>query len=83
MQIKSRSRTIGVGGAALAAHLFVMGCDFNPINYVGRNACDFLNCDVLFFVDDLLPLSGGPVAAGGGNSGAPDTGSADEGGHAH
>ena len=70
-----------MGGAALAANLFVMGCDFNPVNYFSRNACDFLNCDVLFFVDDLLPLSGGPVGTGGT---AADAGGEDEdGGHAH
>ena len=72
-----------MGGAAWAANLFVLGCDFNPVNYFSRNACDFLNCDVLLFVDDMLPLSGGPVGTGGGEAGAADTGSDDEGGHAH
>ncbi len=70
------------GAAALGANLFVMGCDFSPINYFSRNACDFLNCDVLFFVDDILPLSGGPIATGGGVPAEAD-GDDDGGGHAH
>lgn len=70
------------GAVALGASLYAMGCDFSPVNYFSRNACDFLNCDVLFFVDDILPLSGAPIATSGGAPAEAD--SADEGGgHAH
>lgn len=74
---------IAAGLASLGLTLFALGCDFDPTEYFSRNACDFLNCDVLFFVDDILPLSGGPIAAGGD---APiDAGAAEEedDGHAH
>ncbi len=82
MKIKSIARTVIMGGAAWGANMFVMGCDLNPVNYLSRNACDFLNCDVLFFIDDVLPLSGAPIAASGGAPAEAD--SADEGGgHAH
>ncbi len=38
-----------------------------PGQFLERNACELLNCDMLFFVDDLFPLA---VPSGGG--GAPD-----------
>jgi len=50
---------------ALCAIVFAAGCSFSPLKFASRNACEFLNCDVLFFVDDLLPLSGGPEESGG------------------
>ncbi len=40
------------------------GCSFNPLKYFSRNACDVLNCDVLFFIEDLFPLSAGPTGGG-------------------
>lgn len=82
MKRKSVSKAIVACAAALGANVYVLGCDFNPVNYLSRNACDFLNCDVLFFVDDILPLSGEPIAASGGVPGAADADD-DGGGHAH
>lgn len=64
MRIKSFTKSVVVGVIAMSAVVFSFGCDFNLVNYLSRNACDFLNCDVLFFIEDVLPLSGGPEAAG-------------------
>ncbi len=36
--------------------------------FLQRNACELLNCDMLFFVDDLFPLA----AQSGGGGGASD-----------
>lgn len=52
--------------AAVGAAFLGMGCDLDPVQFLSRNACEILNCDVLFFVDDLLPLSAAPAASGGG-----------------
>ncbi len=41
------------------------GCSFNPAKYFSRNACEVFNCDELFFIDDLFPLSAAPTAGGG------------------
>ncbi len=59
-----------------------MGCSFDPMKYFSRNACEVFNCDELFFIDDMFPLSASPIG------GAPAGGSAveaddDGGGHAH
>ncbi len=43
-----------------------------PGQFLQRNACELLNCDVLFFVDDMFPLatpSGGGGGGGGGSEG--------------
>ncbi len=57
-----------------------------PGQFLQRNACELLNCDMLFFIDDLFPLavqSGG----GGGASDAMDMDMDEEeeegGGHMH
>jgi len=34
------------------------------LKYASRNACEFVNCESLFFVEDLFPLSAGPEAGG-------------------
>ncbi len=71
-------------GLPLAA-LMVTGCD--PTNFVARNACDFLNCDTLPFVDEIFPLSAGPtMASDGGGGGAmvmPEEKEEEGGGHMH
>ncbi len=54
------------------------GCSFDPLKYFSKNACDMLNCDVLFFLEDLFPLSARP--AGGGGDAAAGTGGAAAGG---
>ena len=69
-------------GVPLVA-LLVAGCD--PTNFVARNACAFLNCDTLPFVDEIFPLSAGPaVASDGGGGGAMVMPEEEEGGgHMH
>ncbi len=68
------------------AVLVTTGCSFDPLNYMSRNACEFLNCDQLFFIEDMLPLSARPTGDGGSGGGmGMDMGEAEDegGGHAH
>ena len=37
-----------------------------PGQFLQRNACALLNCDMLFFIDDLFPLAVQPGGGGGG-----------------
>ncbi len=37
-----------------------------PGQFLERNACELLNCDMLFFIDDLFPLAVQPGGGGGG-----------------
>ncbi len=61
-----------------------MGCSFDPLKYFSRNACEVFNCDELFFVDDLFPLSAAPIGdAGSGGGMDMDEPDDDGGGHAH
>lgn len=83
MRVKSFTKFIMVSVVALCAGVFSVGCEFNLVNYLSRNACDFLNCDVMFFIEDVLPLSGRPDAAMGGGAAAPTEDADDGGGHAH
>jgi hypothetical protein len=76
--IRVRATAAGLTAGALAA--LAVGCDFNPAKFVSRNACDILNCEVLFFVDEIFPLSAAPAAPGGGAA-APAAPAA--GGHVH
>ena len=76
MRIKSNMGAVAVFAGVFCAVVFAVGCSFDPAKFMGRNACEVLNCDVLFFVDDILPLSGGPVEGG-------DAAPADEGGGGH
>lgn len=72
--------------AVLCSVLFATGCSFDPLNYMSRNACEFFNCDELFFIEDLLPLSARPTGdAGSGGGVVMDMGEAEDegGGHAH
>ena len=41
-----------------------------PGQFLQRNACELLNCDVLFFVDDMFPLAA--QSGGGGGGGGSD-----------
>ncbi len=68
MRTRSIIKTTAVFVGLLGAFAFTTGCNFNPLKFAGRNACEILNCDVLFFVDDILPLAGGPVGEGGGGA---------------
>ncbi len=59
-----------------------MGCSFDPLNYMSRNACEFFNCDELFFIEDLLPLSARPTGDTGTGGGMDmDMGEDEGGGH--
>ena len=57
-----------------------MGCSFDPLKYFSRNACEVVNCNALFFIDDLLPLSAAPA---GGPAAEEEPAADDGGGHAH
>ena len=86
MRMKPIMRTIGACMAVFCAVFVATGCSFDPLNYMSRNACEFLNCDELFFVEDMLPLSArqtGDAGAGGGM--VMDMGEEEDegGGHAH
>ncbi len=55
-----------------------------PGQFLQRNACELLNCDMLFFIDDLFPLAA--QSGGGGASDSTDMDMDDEddgGGHMH
>ncbi len=60
------------------------GC--KPGQFLQRNACELLNCDVLFFVDDIFPLaaqSGGGTGGGGGGGASEPSEEEEGGGHLH
>ncbi len=78
-------RFVTKAGFALGCLLFPalgMGCSFNPLKFFSRNACEVFNCDTLFFIDDLFPLSAAPMGdAGMGDGMDMDMGDDDGGGH--
>ncbi len=55
----------------------------DPLKYFSRNACDFVNCDVLFFIEDMFPLSERPQGGGGGGEMVMDMPAAEEEESAH
>lgn len=86
MRTSPNLRTGGACVAALCAALFSAGCDLNPLGFLSRNACEFVNCEELFFIEDLLPLSARPDGEAGSGSGmVMDAAEAEDegGGHAH
>ncbi len=86
MQMKSNVKTIGACIAVAFGVLVALGCSFDPLSYMSRNACEFVNCDELFFIEDILPLSARPTGDAGAGGGivadVPDDDD-DGGGHAH
>ncbi len=56
-----------------------------PGQFLQRNACELLNCDMLFFIDDLFPLAAQSSSGGGAGSGgaAAEPDEDDSGGHMH
>ena len=84
MRMKTIMRTMAACMAVFCGVLVATGCSFDPLNYMSRNACEFLNCEELFFVEDMLPLSARPAAAAGGGA-VMDMAEPEEegGGHAH
>ncbi len=86
MPMKTIKRTIGACMVGFCAVFVATGCSFHLLNYMSRNACEFLNCDELFFIEDMLPLSTRPTGDGGSTGGmVMDVGEAEDegGGHAH
>ena len=69
---------------SLAIVSSMVGC--KPGQFLQRNACELLNCNTLFFIDDMFPLATQPSGGGGGGgaSGDMDMEEDDEGGgHMH
>ena len=86
MRIKPIMKTFVACTAPFCVALFAVGCSFDPLNYMSRNACEFFNCDELFFIEDMLPLSARPAGnAGSGGTMVMDMAEAEDegGGHAH
>ncbi len=86
MRMNPIVRTNVICMATFCAVLFATGCSFDPLNYMSRNACEFFNCDELFFIEDILPLSARPGSNAGLGGGIIADTVADEddgGGHAH
>ena len=54
-----------------------------PGQFLQRNACALLNCDMLFFIDDLFPLAAQPGGGGGGGGAAEPSEEEEGGGHLH
>ena len=76
--------TTALALGCLLVSAFGMGCSFDPLKYFSRNACAAFNCDALFFIDDLFPLSAPPTGdAGTGGGMDMDEAEDDGGGHAH
>lgn len=87
MAKRSLTQTRRLMKTALCTALVVLpilgtACSFNPASYFAKNACDVLNCDDLFFIEDLFPLSKRPTSGGGGESAAVEEVD-DDGGHGH
>ena len=86
MRMKPSMRTTGVCMAVIGATFFATGCSLDPMNYFSRNACELFNCDELFFIEDLLPLSARSTGGTGSGVGmVMDMAEAEDegGGHAH
>ena len=54
-----------------------------PGQFLQRNACELLNCNVLFFIDDMFPLAAQPGGGGGGGGAAEPSEEEEGGGHLH
>ncbi|MCH7685869.1 MAG: hypothetical protein IH899_04170 [Planctomycetes bacterium] len=54
-----------------------------PGQFLQRNACELLNCDMLFFIDDMFPLAAQPGGGGGGGGAAEPSEEEEGGGHLH
>lgn len=83
MRARRFLNTVIVGAVALGASALATGCDINPAKVFSRNACEVLNCEMLFFVDDLFPLSARPSGDGGGAAPVEAPAEEEDGGHVH
>lgn len=77
--------TVSIATLLLLYPLLAGGC--KPAQFLQKNACELLNCDFLFFIDDMFPLAAAPSGAGGGeaaSAGAMEMEEEEEGGgHMH
>ncbi len=57
--------TVSIATLLLLYPLLAGGC--KPAQFLQKNACELLNCDYLFFIDDMFPLAAAAdeVASGG------------------
>jgi hypothetical protein len=60
--------------ALLVSVVTITGC--KPGGYLAKNMCNIFDCDTLFFIEDIFPLSARPAGATG--SGSSGTGAAAE-----
>ncbi len=64
-KVSRRSRFAAAALCLVAALTMVAGVGCNPASYLSKNMCDIFDCDTLFFIEDLFPLSQRPTAGGG------------------
>ncbi len=83
MRAKRIQRTMGMYVLLLSSTMFGFGgCGSSDLlKYFSRNACNFLNCDVLFWVEDIFPLSERPMMGGAAASGGAAEEEEEMGGH--
>ena len=56
--------TVLIGTLLLLYPLLAGGC--KPSQFLQKNACELVNCDYRFFIDDMFPLAAQSGAASGG-----------------
>lgn len=59
----SRLATVALCIMLLVSAAAISGCD--PAGYLSKNMCNIFDCDTLFFIEDIFPLSQRPTAGGG------------------
>ena len=81
--ILSHMTKTAAGLMLLAVLSSMVAC--KPGQFLQRNACELLNCNVLFFIDDIFPLATQSSSGGGGGSGgaAAEPEEEEGGGHLH
>ena len=76
--------TVLIGTLFLLYPLLAGGC--KPSQFLQKNACEIVNCNYLFFIDEMFPLAA-QSGAGGGEAAAAGAMVMDEeeeeGGHMH
>ncbi len=73
--------TVLIGTLLLLYPLLAGGC--KPSQFLQKNACELVNCDYLFFIDDMFPLAAQSGAASGGAMVMEMEEEEEEGGHMH
>ena len=83
MKLGRTTLRVVLGLASVRLATLGIGCgSFEPMSYFSRNACDFLNCEVMFFIPELFPLSAPPMDMSGGAAAVVEE-AEEEGGHMH